>query len=296
MTDTDTGARPGGLAGTSRACAVVGSPIDHSLSPVLHLAAYRGLGLAGWTYQRIDVPAGRLASVADSLARNGLDGLPCGGLSVTMPGKKEALALAVRRTDAAIAIGAANTLVPIYRDAVVTGWSAHNTDVDGVIGALGEVGLGDASGARTLIIGAGGTAAAAVAAVAGLGAHRVRVVARNRARAQPVVDAGAALQVAVDVRPWPDADTLVGTADLVISTVPHGAADHLADASWRPGVVLLDAVYAGGDTPLMRAAAAAGARVAGGRLMLLHQAVEQVRLMTGRRPDLEAMRTALDAA
>lgn len=289
MTDSD-------LATPPRACAVVGSPIEHSLSPVLHLAAYCELGLAGWTYRRIDVPAGRLAAVAQTLARDGLDGLSCGGLSVTMPGKKEALALAVRRTADAVAIGAANTLVPIYRNGAVTGWSAHNTDVDGVVGALGEVGLADAADRRVLIVGAGGTAAAAVAAMAALGVRGAQVAARSRERAQPVVDAGAGLGVDVEVHPWPDTAALIGLADVVISTVPHGAADHLAQASWRPGAVLLDAVYAGGDTPLMRAAAAGGVRVAGGRLMLLHQAARQVRLMTGRRPDLETMRAALDAA
>ncbi|PRZ40634.1 shikimate dehydrogenase [Antricoccus suffuscus] len=281
---------------TARACAVVGSPIAHSLSPVLHRAAYADLGLDGWTYGRIDVPAGDLASVAATLAADGLGGLPCGGLSVTMPGKKEALALAVRRTDAAVAIGAANTLVPIFSGDSVAGWTAYNTDVDGVLGALGEVALGRVDDLRVLIVGAGGTAAAAVAATARLGAHQAEVVARSAERAQPVVAAGAGLDIAVTVRDWTDAASLIGEADVVISTVPQGAADHLAHAPWRRGAVLLDAVYAGGDTALMSAAAAAGVRVAGGRLMLLHQAVEQVRLMTGRDPDLDVMRAALLSA
>ncbi len=281
------------VVSTARACAVVGSPIAHSLSPVLHRAAYADLGLDGWTYERIDVPAGTLSAVAAGLAADGLEGLPCGGLSVTMPGKKEALALAVRRTDAAVAIGAANTLVPIFSGDSVVGWTAYNTDVDGVIGALGEVGLGLAEDLRVLIVGAGGTAAAAIAALTRLRPGEVAVVARSRDRAEPVVTAGAGLGIAVTVRDWSDAAALIGAADVVISTVPQGAADHLAQAPWRSGTVLLDAVYAGGDTALMSAAAAAGVRVAGGRLMLLHQAVEQVRLMTGREPDLEVMRAAL---
>lgn len=263
---------------------------------MLHRAAYADLGLVGWTYGRIDVPAGTLTAMAAGLVAGGLNGLPCGGLSVTMPGKKEALALAVRRTDAAVAIGAANTLVPIFAGDSTVGWTAYNTDVDGVIGALGEVGLGLADDLRVLIVGAGGTAAAAVAAMARLGAGRADVVARSRDRAGSVVAVGAGLGVAVTVRDWADAAAMIGDADVVISTVPQGAADHLAQAPWRRGAVLLDAVYAGGDTALTSAAAAAGVRVAGGRLMLLHQAVEQVRLMTGREPNLEVMRAALLSA
>ena len=282
--------------GSARACAVVGSPIGHSLSPVLHRAAYDDLGLDDWTYGRLEVPAGTLATVASGLAADGLGGLPCGGLSVTMPGKIEALALATGRSDATAAIGAANTLVPICDVDSVVGWTAYNTDVDGIIGALREAGLALIQNQRALVVGAGGTASAAIAALKEIGARRVCVVARNRTRAQPVVDAASAVGVDLELRDWDAATSLVAAADVVISTVPLGAADALAQSEWRRGAVLLDAVYAGGDTRLMRAADAAGVRVVGGRVMLLHQAVEQVRLMTGLQPDVAVMRAALDRA
>src|SRR5699024_9415640 len=119
-----------GRAGTPRRAAVLGTPIAHSKSPLLHLAAYRALGLTGWTYERIECDGAALPEFVDSLGAEWV------GLSVTMPGKFAALEYAHERTPRAELVGSANTLLRIDG-----GWRADCTDVDGVTGALGELGL-----------------------------------------------------------------------------------------------------------------------------------------------------------
>lgn len=275
----------------ARACAVIGSPIDHSRSPDLHAAAYADLGL-DWTYGRRDVPAGHLAAFVDEVSARGLDGLPCGGLSVTMPGKAEALARADVRDERAAVLGAANTLVPSYDGDAIAGWHAYNTDVDGIVGALADHGLNGVGDGRSVIIGAGGTAAAAVAALASLGAPSIDVIARNHDRAASLIAIGERLGVRVDLLPWAELVD-AATADVLLSTVPPGVADAATGAAFHPGQVVLDAVYAGGSTALLDAARSSSATAIEGVWMLLYQAVEQVRLMTGRRPSVAAMRAAL---
>ncbi|NKS35272.1 shikimate dehydrogenase, partial [Rhodococcus hoagii] len=156
-----------------RKAAVLGSPIAHSKSPDLHLAAYRALGLTDWTYERIECTGEQLPGLVSGLGPEWV------GLSVTMPGKVAALEFATVRTDRAVAIGSANTLVRID-----DGWRADCTDVDGVRGALVEGGIGDLSGAPAVVIGAGGTARPALVALADLGVGSVTVVARDAARAR----------------------------------------------------------------------------------------------------------------
>lgn len=277
---------------TRRACAVIGSPIDHSRSPALHTAAYADLGL-DWRYGRHDVPAGALVAFVDQVGVSGLDGLPCGGLSVTMPGKAEALARADHRDERAVVLGAANTLVPQYDGERLAGWSAYNTDVDGIIGAYADHGLRSSAGRRAVVIGAGGTAAAAVAALKALSSDEVEVVARDHGRAAGLVTAGQRLGIDVRLASWSALAECAEHADVLISTVPPGVADQVVGVRFRRDQLVLDAVYAGGSTPLLDAVTAGGATAIGGVWMLLHQAVEQVRLMTGLRPSVEAMRAAL---
>ncbi|WP_134323053.1 shikimate dehydrogenase [Cumulibacter soli] len=275
-----------------RVCAVIGSPIDHSLSPALHTAAYADLGLP-WRYTRRDVPAGELGRFVDALSVDGIDDLACGGLSVTMPGKAEALARADERDPRAVVLGAANTLVPRFDNETVVGWSAYNTDVDGIIGAFAQHGLTQAASKRCVIIGAGGTAAAALAALRAMGAQSVAVVARNLAKAAGLSATGEQLDIRVDLVSFAAAAAAIRQADVITSTVPPGVADAIARHGLRAGQMVLDAVYAGGETALLRQARTDGATAVGGVHMLLHQAVEQVRLMTGLRPSVEAMRAAL---
>jgi shikimate dehydrogenase len=257
---------------------VLGKPIAHSLSPVLHNAGYAALGFDDWSYTAIECGA---AELHDLLA--GLD-QSWAGLSLTMPLKEVALAVAAEVSPAAAAIGAANTLVR-----VPAGWRADNTDAPGMVDAVRSVGIGDV---RTVaVLGAGGTARAALAAAHDLQAETITVYAR-RAEA---VDAmrGAAAGVPVEHRSWDEASGC-GTADLVISTVPKGVADHLRPR-WRDGSVLFDAIYDPWPTPLAATAASAGVPIVSGLDLLLFQALRQFQAFTGAKPPVSAMRSALFA-
>ena len=164
------------VSSTARAkkAAVLGSPIAHSRSPQLHLAAYRALGLDGWTYQRIECDADELPGVVSGFGPEWV------GVSVTMPGKFAALRFADERTERAELVGSANTLLR-----TPGGWRADNTDVDGVRGALGSEGF--VTGAA-VVAGSGGTAPAAIVALAELGVTDITVVARNPDKAAGLVD------------------------------------------------------------------------------------------------------------
>ena len=262
---------------SARRAAVLGSPIAHSRSPQLHLAAYRALGLDGWTYDRIECTADELPSVVGGFGPEWV------GVSVTMPGKFAALRFADERTRRAELVGAANTLVRTS-----TGWRADNTDIDGVTGALGEV-----SG-HAIVVGSGGTAPAVVVGLVELGVQRITVVARNREKVTAVVDL--ATKVGVDAR-WCDIDgpevaQVVAAADAVVNTIPADAAARYASVlATTP--VMLDAIYDPWPTPLASAVEAAGGRVISGLQMLLHQAFAQVEQFTGLPAPKEAMRAAL---
>jgi shikimate dehydrogenase len=265
--------------------AVLGSPIAHSRSPDLHLAAYRALGLDGWTYERIECGADELPGVVGGFGPEWV------GVSVTMPGKFAALRFATERTERAVAVGSANTLVRTR-----AGWRADNTDIDGVRGALASI--GGASG-WALVCGSGGTAPAAVVGLAELGVTGVTVVARDAEKAARLVDLGARLGVPTRFCGLddPDANGLadeVAAAEVLVSTIPaDAAAPHAATFAAIP--VLLDAVYDPWPTPLAAAVDAAGGRVINGLQMLLHQAFSQVEQFTGLPAPREAMACALEA-
>jgi shikimate dehydrogenase len=263
--------------------AVLGSPIAHSLSPVLHRAAYQALGLAGWSYEAIKCDRARLPGL---LAGCGPD---WAGLSLTMPLKRAVLPLLDSIEPLAADVGAANTV--IFSGGRRGG---HNTDVPGMLGALAEAG-GTAAGVPgpVLILGAGATACSALAAVAELGASEATVAAREPARAGDLLAAAGRLGVAVRLTPFghPEAPA----SGLLISTVPTGAAgiyaERIAHGALRPRLVL-DATYDPWPTPHAASASRAGVPVVGGFALLLHQAAGQVRLMTGRPAPVEAMRAA----
>jgi len=262
-------------------CAVVGSPIAHSRSPVLHRAAYAALGLAGWTYERFEL---RDAEFPRWLA--GLDE-SWRGISVTMPVKQQAFACAESASELATTLGAANTLVRTDR-----GWRADNTDVGGLLGALSEGGAGHGPGeGSATVLGAGGTASAAVAALAALGHHRVDVVVRNPERARALLILTDRLGMTARLHTWPGDAVL--DAGLVISTVPAAATSKLLGHRWRAGQTIIDVSYDPWPTALVTAAGAGGARAIGGVAVLLWQAVGQVELMTGQPAPVDAMRAAL---
>ncbi|MGV0645153.1 shikimate dehydrogenase [Mycolicibacterium sp. XJ2546] len=257
-----------------RKAGVLGSPISHSRSPQLHLAAYHALGLAGWTYERIECTAEQLPSVVGGFGPEWV------GVSVTMPGKFAALRFADERTPRAELVGSANTLVR-----TADGWRADNTDVEGVAGALG------AASGRAAVLGSGGTAPAVVAGLAKLGVQDITIVARNPDKARPLVDLGTRL--GLETR-WAVLGTQLTGIDVVVNTIPADVAARYADTV--AGVaVLLDAIYDPWPTPLAAAVSAAGGRVISGLEMLLHQAFAQVEQFTGMPAPREAMRAALDS-
>lgn len=271
------------LTGPPRRAAVVGSPVGHSRSPVLHRAAYAALGL-DWRYDAVEVVAGALPGFLD-----GLDAAWV-GLSLTMPLKPAAASLAVSADDVVRATGVANTLVR-----VADGWAAANTDAPGLRRALAETGW--LAGGRLTVLGAGATAASTLWALGPL-VDEVTVLARDASRAASLHDLAAACGATLAVLPLDDRPARLAAlaADLVVSTTPASALDHLAAdvaLAAHPSQRYLDWVYAPWPTPLAVAYLGAGAQVVGGALPLLHQAALQVELMTGRSAPVEAMRAAL---
>ena len=260
--------------------AVLGRPVGHSLSPLLHRAAYAALGLTDWTYDALDVGAEDLPVLLAGL------GEEWRGFSVTMPCKQAAVDVADAVEPLPRLLHAANTLV--RTDA---GWRAENTDVTGIGMALQLAGV-EKVGAAT-IIGAGGTAAATAVALSSLGAEQVDVVVRDVTRAGDVTRVLEALGVPVTVTRLDDA---LFESPLVVSTVPVDAQPSLLGLPWRAEHTVLDVLYAPWPTPLATRVSEAGGRVAGGLDVLFWQATVQVELMTGHAAPIEAMRAALDAA
>lgn len=274
--------------------AVLGHPVAHSLSPVLHRAAYEALDLHGWSYDLHDVDEPDLAAF---LA--GLDG-DWAGLSLTMPLKQ----VAIRAVDVvqplAQAVGAVNTI--LFQPGGLT--VGANTDVHGLVRALAEAEPVGVTGGAThgVILGGGATAASALAALGELGVRRPVVVVRSLGRAGVVMRAAAAMGLEPEYLTLGSERAVRATrqAQVVVSTVPGGASAALVPmldgVRLDPAQVLLDVVYEGWPTPLPLRWAEAGGSVSPGYLMLLHQAAEQVRLMTGRSAPVEPMRAALLAA
>jgi shikimate dehydrogenase len=261
---------------------VLGSPIGHSLSPVLHRAAYHALGLTDWRYTAHEVDEAGLARFLEGL------GPQWRGLSLTMPLKSAVLPLLDEVTADARALSSANTV--LLADGIRRGC---NTDVPGIVTAVRERGGPHAE--SVTVLGGGATGRSALAAAAALGAtHAVVVVRDVGAHVGQLEHVGAAFGLAVDVRPWSSAPALLA-APLVVSTVPAAAAATLADALPRAGGMLFDVLYDPWPTPLARAWQGVGT-VVGGLDLLVAQAVLQVELMTGSRPAPETLHAAGAAA
>lgn len=237
--------------------AVLGSPIAHSLSPALHAAAYRVLGL-DWSYEAIEVPEGALGAFVNTL------GADWRGLSLTMPLKREVLPMLDARTTLVEEVGAANTV--LLQDGRMRGF---NTDVDGIVGALADHGVGRASTVH--VLGMGATAASALAAAARLGAREAIVTGRRDDDAELRRLAGA-LGIGIAFR-HPGEPT-AASVDLLVNTVPGDMEDAAADDAGA----FLEVIYDG--WPSRRAGRWIEHRrpVVSGLEMLLHQAVGQVRI------------------
>ncbi|HET9172109.1 MAG TPA: shikimate dehydrogenase [Actinospica sp.] len=272
-----------------RRAAVLGSPIAHSLSPVLHRAAYARLGLTGWSYGRHEVDEaalpGFLAGIERVRAEEGW-----AGLSLTMPLKRAVIPLLDETDPTALAVNAVNTL--IFRPD--GGRYGANTDVTGLTAALRERGVTSVHSAA--VLGAGATAGSALAALSDLVKGPITVYLRNKAKLAEFDTLVRHFGLDLDPRPWHEAAD-AADHELVINTTPAGAADQLAET--LPGRVgtLFDVLYHPWPTPLAAAWSTRGGAVLGGQDLLVHQAVRQVELMTGiegHAPEiLAAMREAL---
>lgn len=257
-------------------CAVLGSPVAHSLSPAMHRAAYAELGL-DWTYDAVELDEDGLELFLSSL------GDDVRGFSVTAPLKRRAAALVHEASEIVGRLGVANTI--LVED---TGLRADNTDVPGAVAALLECGVERARSAR--ILGGGATAASMAYAVSTIGVERVDFVVREPSRATEAVQVAEAAGLAVAVHTIEQ--PLIDKADLLISTVPGevvGSRSHELVESSR---AVFDVVYDPWPTSLAKAAEQAGVRVVWGLDLLAHQAALQVELMTGSRVSPQLLRKA----
>jgi shikimate dehydrogenase len=267
-----------------RRAAVLGSPIAHSLSPVLHRAAYEELGLTGWTYDRFEVDEAALPGFFETL------GPEWAGLSLTMPLKRAVIPLLDGISETAASVDAVNTVV-LTEDGRRTG---DNTDVPGMVAALREHGIDKVEAAA--ILGAGATASSALAALSRVCPGEIAVYVRSEARAAEMRQWAERLEVSVRIADWADAEQALH-APLVISTTPAGATDALARSVPERPTALFDVLYDPWPTALAARWSAYGGAVVSGLDLLVHQAVLQVEQMTGRAPaPLDAMRKAGERA
>lgn len=244
-----------------RHLAVLGAPIEHSRSPQLHGAAYGVLGLP-WEYERREVPSGALPEFVATLDPSWR------GLSLTMPLKREALPLLATRTELVEIAGAANTLLLDE-----TGPHGFNTDVAGIVGALGDHGVSDVDTVH--VIGTGNTAASAFLAASRLGASRVLVSGRSLAGIHDLEELGDRLGVHTEWRLY--GSHVPVRADVVINTLP-GDVDPEDVPEADLGDVLMEVPYDPWPTPRAARWTERDGLVVNGLEMLLHQAIEQVRI------------------
>jgi shikimate dehydrogenase len=262
--------------------AVLGAPIAHSLSPALHTAAYRSLGLADWSYQAIECDEPRLPGLLATL------GADWAGLSLTMPLKRAVLPLLDRTEPLAATVGAANTV--ILTDGQRLGF---NTDAVGLTAAMRTAGI-TAEG-NVVIVGGGATACSALAAVRETDTCDVTVAVRAPSRAKPLLAVAARLGVTVRFTQLGAGSLADRRWDVLISTIPGTAAAGIAGLVTTGAVTARAVVDVGYDpwpTPLAAAAAEAGSVVISGYEVLVQQAAGQVELMTGLKAPVEAMRAA----
>ncbi|MEU8527998.1 MULTISPECIES: shikimate dehydrogenase [Streptomyces] len=264
--------------------AVLGSPIGHSLSPVLHRTAYAALGLEAWSYGRFEVDEAALPGFVGELDQS------WAGLSLTMPLKRAIIPLLDEISATAASVEAVNTVV-FREDGRRVG---DNTDIPGMIAALGERGVDKVESAA--ILGAGATASSALAALARICSGPVTTYVRSEARAEEMRGWGERLGVEVRTADWERAAEAFA-APLVIATTPAGTTDALATAVPDRVGTLFDVLYDPWPTALAAAWSDRGGKVVGGLDLLVHQAVLQVEQMTGvPKAPLAAMRAAGEQA
>lgn len=273
--------------------AVIGFPIEHSVSPAMHTAAIELLGL-DLRYDRVAVPPQDLESFVSGLRRGGWR-----GVNVTVPHKEAVAGLVDRLSPESRAIGAVNTVVVDAGGRL----AGHNTDAAGFIRALMEAAGFDPAGAGVTLLGAGGAARAVLWALGNAGARQVRLFNRDPERAERLAaESGAwGLQTAVLVAPWnePELSRSLDQADLLVNATSAGMASNeslLPGEMLRPNSLVVDLVYNPRPTRLLREASARGCRVLDGLPMLVHQGAAAFQLWTGRPAPVSTMMAAAERA
>ena len=270
------------ITGATRVAGVIGDPVRHSLSPVLHNTAYAALGL-DFVYVAFEVPNGATAAALDAARA-----LQLVGLSVTMPHKTAAAAACDELTATAAALESVNTITR-RADGTLLGSS---TDGAGFLASLRDAGH-EIAGCSVLVLGAGGAARAVAHALGQSGAH-VSVAARRADAAARAAHLGSGQAVA-----WKDRLTVAAGADIVVNATPIGMGDGelaMPVDSLHAGQLVVDLVYHPLVTPLLAAARERGAATVDGLGMLVHQAGLQVLAWTGHAPPTGAMRAAAESA
>jgi shikimate dehydrogenase len=261
---------------------ILGWPLEHTLSPEIHNAAFRELALE-WAYEAWPVRPRRLRRALARFRK----GEQYVGANVTMPHKEKVLPLLDETSGDASAIGAVNTIQKLGPKLV-----GHNTDVDGFREFLSADAGYDARDKRALVLGAGGAARAVVRALGELGAAEIAVAGRRAGKRAEVANLVPTIRTS-EVS-WDDAASVAEGSDLVVNATPLGmnGENPLPNARWRAGQVVVDVVYRPPVTPVMAAARAQGAVAWGGLGMLIHQAAASFRIWTGQDPPLETMSAA----
>ncbi|MFJ3233035.1 shikimate dehydrogenase [Streptomyces sp. NPDC086787] len=268
----------------ARRAAVLGAPIAHSLSPVLHRAAYQALGLDGWSYDRFEVDEAGLPGFFEEL------GPEWAGLSLTMPLKRAVIPLLDEISETAASVDAVNTVLRTDDGRYL----GDNTDIPGIVAALREHGIEQVDSAA--VLGAGATASSALAALARVCTGEVVAYVRSDTRAAEMRQWGERLDIEVRTAGWDDAAEALH-APLVIATTPAGATDALATAVPERPVTLFDVLYDPWPTALAARWSMFGGAVVSGLDLLVHQAVLQVEQMTACAPaPLDVMRRAGERA
>ena len=274
------------VTGSTKVAAVVGWPIEHSLSPTIHNAGFESTGL-DWTYVALPVPPDRRDEVVSSCIALGIR-----ALSVTMPYKTTLTSRVDRLDETSRRLGSLNTIS--FDDRGST--TGHTTDGDGLVGSLLDDGV-DITARRILVVGTGGAGRSVIEAVARSRPQKLLVA--NRTAPDPGLISSISFGVA-DVVSWPERSNVLGDIDIVINCTSIGMGDDptmpMDTAKIGRHHTVVDLVYHPMRTAFMSASEAQGARVVGGLGMLVHQAALQQRIWTGQMPDIEAMtRAALSA-
>jgi len=274
------------IAASTTVVAVIGDPVRHSLSPVMHNAAFAHAGL-DWAMVALPVRAGDGAAAVSAARTMGV-----AGLAVTMPHKADVAAAADHRDATVQRLGVANTVV--FDGGAAT---AYTTDGDGLVDAMVSAGH-DPAGARVLIVGAGGAARSIVEAMTRRGARAVTVANRTVARAEECA-ACADADASVGAIGLDDVGDVAAAVDIVVNTTSVGMAGTDSEgalvvpaAALRPEHLVVDIVYHPLQTPFLVAADAVGAATLDGLAMLVHQAVRQQMLWTSQTPPASVLRTA----